>query len=164
MRAQRAMLLYLFLLFTLVPLVELWLLFRIAQETSFLFTIALVLTTGVVGATLARWQGWRTMARIQDELNANRMPADAMVDGVLILVAGLLLVTPGVLTDAVGFALLVPPLRSLVKRAAKAWFRRNFRVETVDFGAGYGSGSSGGPADGDQVIDARVIETRVEDV
>jgi len=158
------MLLYLFLLFTLVPLVELWLLFRIAQETSFLFTLALVLTTGIVGASLARWQGWRTMARIQGELNANRMPADAMVDGLLILVAGLLLVTPGVMTDAVGFALLVPPLRTLVKRAAKAWFRRNFRVETVDFRTTFDAGPNGGPADGDRIIDARVIETRVEDV
>jgi UPF0716 protein FxsA len=158
------MLLYLFLLFTLVPLVELWLLFRIAQETSLLFTIALVLTTGIVGAALARWQGWRTMARIQGELNANRMPADAMVDGLLILVAGLLLVTPGVMTDAVGFALLVPPLRTLVKRAAKAWFRRNFRVETVGFRTTFDAGPNGGPADGDRIIDARVIETRVEDV
>ena len=157
------MLLYLFLLFTLVPLVELWLLFRIAQETSFLFTLALVLTTGIVGASLARWQGWRTMARIQGELNANRMPADAMVDGLLILVAGLLLVTPGVMTDAVGFALLVPPLRTLVKRAAKAWFRRNFRVETVDFRTTFDAGPNGERADGDRIIDARVIETRVED-
>jgi UPF0716 protein FxsA len=158
------MLLYLFLLFTLVPLVELWLLFRIAQETSLLFTIALVLTTGIVGAALARWQGWRTMLRIQDDLNARRMPADAMVDGVLILVAGLLLVTPGVLTDCVGFGLLVPPLRSLVKRAAKAWFRRNFRVETTTFHADYGPGpGANGPAASDQIIDARVIETRVED-
>jgi UPF0716 protein FxsA len=154
------MLFYLFLLFTLVPLVELWLLFRIAQEISFPLTLLLVIATGVLGAALARWQGWRTMVRIQDELSANRMPADAMVDGVLILVAGLLLVTPGVLTDGVGFALLVPPLRSLVKRGAKAWFRRNFRVETLDVRSPFGNAR---PAGDDQIIDAQVIETRVED-
>src|SRR3972149_4678710 len=119
------MLFYLFLLFTLVPLVELALLIWIGGQTSIGFTIALVLTTGIVGAALARWQGWRTRARIQDELHAGRMPADALVDGLLILVAGLLLVTPGVLTDAVGFSLLIPPLRTLVKRSVSAWLRRN---------------------------------------
>jgi UPF0716 protein FxsA len=159
------MLLYLFLLLTLLPLVEVILLVRIYHATSFLFTVALVLATGVVGAALARWQGWRTLARIQDELRAGRMPADAMVDGLLILVAGLLLVTPGVLTDGVGFALLVPPLRNLVKRGVSAWLRRNFRVETVDFRTTSGPSRDGraGAGNGDQIIDARVIETRVED-
>ncbi len=163
------MLLYLFLLFTLVPLVELWLLLRIADETSLLMMIVLVLTTGVVGAALARWQGWRTMVRIQNELQAGRMPADAMVDGLLILVAGLLLVTPGVLTDGVGFALLVPLLRTLMKRGVSVWIRRNFRVETTGFPTGYGPNftngpsSTSGPAGSDQIIDARVIDTRVED-
>lgn len=159
------MLFYLFLLFTLVPLVELWLLVRIAHETSLLFTIVLVLTTGIVGAALARWQGFRTMVRIQDELGAGRMPADAMIDGVLILVAGLLLVTPGVLTDGVGFALLIPPLRTLIKRGVAAWIRRNFRVETVVVGTPPGGNGQGDnrSASGDEIIDARVIETRVED-
>jgi len=157
------MLFYLFLLFTLVPLVELALLIWIGGQTSIGFTIALVLTTGIVGAALARWQGWRTMARIQDELHAGRMPADALVDGLLILVAGLLLVTPGVLTDAVGFSLLIPPLRTLVKRSVSAWLRRNVRVNTVRFDS-TGAASPGGPVDGDQIIDARVIETRVENV
>ena len=163
------MLLYLFLLFTLVPLVELWLLVQISDVISFPLTILLVLATGVVGAALARWQGWRTMVRIQDELQAGRMPADAMVDGLLILVAGLLLVTPGVLTDGVGFALLVPPLRTLMKRGVSVWIRRNFRVETTGFPTGYGPSSTNGPsssnspAGGDQIIDARVIDTRVED-
>jgi UPF0716 protein FxsA len=158
-----AMLFYLFLLFTLVPLVELSLLVWIGEQTAWWFPILIVLATGIVGAALARWQGWRTMVRIQDDLRAGRMPADAMVDGLLILVAGLLLVTPGVLTDAVGFALLVPPLRSLVKRGAKAWFRRNFRVETTTFHAGYGTTSGANGTAGDQIIDARVIDTRVED-
>jgi UPF0716 protein FxsA len=158
-----AMLFYLFLLFTLVPLVELWLLVRIAHETSLLFTIALVLTTGIVGAALARWQGFRTLGRIQDELAAGRMPADAMIDGVLILIAGLLLVTPGVLTDSVGFVLLIPPLRSLLKRGVVAWIRRNFRVDTVVVGHPPGGGQGGHRAGGDEIIDARVVETRVED-
>jgi UPF0716 protein FxsA len=158
------MLFYLFLLFTLVPVAELALLIWIGSKTSVLFTVALVLTTGIVGAALARWQGWRTYVRIQDELAAGRMPGDALVDGVLILIAGLLLVTPGVMTDAVGFALLVPPARSLMKRGTIAWIRRNFRVETVAFTNVSGSGGGQPTTNDDQIIDARVLETRVEDV
>ena len=157
------MLFYLFLLFTLVPVAELALLIWIGSKTSVAFTIGLVLLTGIVGAALARWQGWRTYVRIQSELAAGRMPGEAMVDAVLILVAGLLLVTPGVMTDFVGFALLIPPARSLMKRGTIAWIRRNFRVETVAFTAG-GGGSAQQSTNGDRIVDARVLETRVEDV
>lgn len=154
---------YLLLLFTLVPLTELALLIWIGQQTSLLFTIGLVLVTGIAGAALARWQGWRAVARIQAELRQGHMPADALLDGLLILVAGLLLVTPGVLTDAVGFGLLVPPARSVLKRRVAAWLRRNVEVRAVDVSAGFWSGDSADPAPRDQIIDAQVLETRVED-
>ena len=152
------MLFYLLMLFTLVPLAELALLIWIGSHTSVLFTIGLVLVTGVVGASLARWQGWRTVQRIQNELRAGRMPADAMVDGLLIVVAGAVLITPGVLTDAAGFALLVPPLRQIIKRQVAASLKRHIRVETQ----GVGPFRTEQPG-GDRIIDAEVIETRVED-
>ncbi len=148
----------LLLLFTVVPLVELMLLVWIGTKTSLLFTICLVLTTGIVGASLARWQGWRTVRRIQDELAAGRMPADAMVDGLLILVAGAFLVTPGVITDLAGIVLLVPPLRALVKRRVAASLRRHIRVESVHVG-GFRPDSPGH----DRIIDAEVIQSTVED-
>ena len=113
---------YLFLLFTVVPLVELALLIWIGGQTVWWLPIAMVVLTGIAGAVLARWQGLRALQRIQDDLQAGRMPADAVVDGVLILVAGILLVTPGVITDIVGVALLIPPLRSLMKRGAMAGY------------------------------------------
>ncbi len=152
------MLFNLILLFTLLPLVELALLIWIGTKTSLLFTICLVLTTGLVGASLARWQGWRIVRRIQNELAAGRMPADAMVDGLLILVAGAFLVTPGVITDLAGIVLLVPPLRAIVKRRVAASLRRHIRVESVG-GSGFQTGAPGR----DQIIDAEVIETTVED-
>lgn len=158
------MLFYLFLLFTLVPLAELAILIWIGGQTEWWVPIVTVIATGVAGAALARWQGWQVVSRIQKELNAGRMPADAIIDGVLILIAGLLLVTPGVLTDFVGIALLIPPWRSVVKRAAAAWIKRNFEVRVVGTDAEYGpAGNSGKRTRCDQIIDAEVIGTQVED-
>ena len=109
------MIFYLFLLFTLLPIVELAILIRIGEATVWWVPVALVIFTGIAGAALARWQGLRVYQRIRDDTRARRMPADALVDGFLILLAGILLVTPGVLTDVVGIAFLIPPVRALVK-------------------------------------------------
>jgi UPF0716 protein FxsA len=152
------MLRYLLLLFTVVPLVELALLVWIGGQTAWWFPILLVLVTGVAGAAMVRWQGWRIVERIQADLRSGRMPADAMVDGLLILVAGAMLVTPGVLTDLVGVVLLVPTSRRLVKRRVAAWLRQHIRVATMGAGAFRAEAPSG-----DQIIDADVIETTVDD-
>ena len=106
------MLLKLLSLFILVPLVELALLLYLADASSWQFTLLLVIATGVIGTLLAREQGWRTWTRIRDELAAGRMPADSLLDGVLIFIAGALLLTPGVLTDLLGISLLVPWCRA----------------------------------------------------
>jgi UPF0716 protein FxsA len=123
-----------------------------------------VVADGVAGALLWRWQGLRTLLRIQQEMAAGRMPADALVDGLLIFLAGALLITPGIITDLAGFALLIPPSRAVVKRFAKAWFARHVRVQTAGFANSTtdGQGSRSGQG-GDRVVDAQVIETRVED-
>ena len=157
---------YLFLLFTLVPLVELALLIWIGTKTSVLFTIALVLVSGVVGAMLARQQGFRAIERILAELRAGRMPAEAVVDGVLILVAGVMLITPGVLTDGVGFLLLVPPTRRLLKRGVSAWLLRrvSVRVERNRAASHWRDPADDTPrAQRDEIIEARVVQTHSED-
>ena len=110
----------LLLLFTVLPIIELMLLVWVKDQTTFSFTIGLVLVTGFVGASLARWQGWRTVERMQNELAAGKMPTDAILDGVMILLAGAVLITPGILTDTFGFLLLIPPVRTFLK----AWARR----------------------------------------
>jgi len=113
----------LLLLFTVVPLVELGLLIQLGKVIGLAPTIAIVLLTGVVGAALARWQGMATLRRVQTEMAEGRVPGEALVDGLLILVAGAVLLTPGLLTDAFGFMLLIPPSRAAVRRALVAAFR-----------------------------------------
>jgi UPF0716 protein FxsA len=131
------MLFRLLLLFTIVPLVELVILLILADATTWWFTIGLVLVTGIIGASLARWQGFRTVRRIQDDLRRKRIPADALLDGLLILIAGALLVTPGILTDIAGFLLLTPPFRSVLKRRMRSRMTVFSRFRTTpDLSAG----------------------------
>ncbi len=112
----------LLLLFTVVPFVELMLLLRLSDWMGWESTLGLVLLTGVIGAALARREGFRTLSRIQTELSNGAAPAGELVDAAMIFVAGALLVTPGILTDAVGFALLIRPCR----RALRAYLARRF--------------------------------------
>ncbi len=110
------MLVRLLLLFISLPLVELVLLLYLAAHTGFVFTLGLVIFTGVLGAWLARREGLQCWIRVQNEIAQGQLPADSLLDGLIILVAGALLITPGVLTDLTGFALLVPPLRRQIKK------------------------------------------------
>ena len=131
------MFLYLLLLLTTVPIVELVILFRIADRFQWGPTIALVIVTGVLGAWLARREGLKTLSRIQSELARGIPPTSAMVDGLLILVAGAVLITPGILTDLIGFALLIPPCRSWIRRRLAEAFKKRIIVHhqgTFDHG------------------------------
>ncbi|MBL7131131.1 MAG: FxsA family protein [Candidatus Omnitrophica bacterium] len=111
---------YLILLFTLVPLIELAILIKIGQHMGVAYTIGIVLLTGVAGAYLAKMQGLITLQKIQEDINQGIMPADKLFDGVLILCSGILLLTPGLLTDIIGFMGLIPLTRNLLKRWVKA--------------------------------------------
>ena len=122
----------LLLLFIVVPVVELVLLIEIGQRVGTLTTIGLITGTGIVGASLARQQGINTLARLQKDLDGGRLPAEAIVDGVLILVAAALLITPGVLTDVFGFFCLIPACRRLLTRTLKRRFERAVRAGTVN--------------------------------
>ncbi len=114
----------LILLFTLVPALELALLIEVGSRIGTAATIGLVVATGVLGAALARQQGLLVLRRIQAELSAGRLPASSLVDGVIVLMAGALLVTPGILTDVLGILCLVPGFRSLVKARLRSRFER----------------------------------------
>ncbi|MCB0292521.1 MAG: FxsA family protein, partial [Calditrichaeota bacterium] len=98
-------------LFIAIPLAELALLVKLGEVLGFWPTIGLVIVTGILGASLAKAQGFMIYARIQQELAAGRMPTGELLDGLLILIGGIVLLTPGLLTDLCGFALLIPPLR-----------------------------------------------------
>tara|TARA_B100000686_G_scaffold193189_1_gene200020 strand:- start:806 stop:1210 length:405 start_codon:yes stop_codon:yes gene_type:complete len=117
------MLFRLFLLFALVPLVELAMLVRLGSHIGVPTTIALVLATGAAGAFLARSQGIQAWQRLQSELAAGRFPGEEIFDGVLVLGGGLLLLTPGLITDLIGFAALIPGTRALIKSQVKRRIR-----------------------------------------
>jgi UPF0716 protein FxsA len=114
------MFLRLLLLFTLVPLVELFLLVKLGTVIGIGATVLIVIFTGVLGAWLARWQGLGVLRRLSVDLNEGRLPADALIDGLLILIAGAVLLTPGLITDALGFLLLVPQGRAVVRKMVAA--------------------------------------------
>lgn len=116
------MLLKLFLAFTLIPLAELYLLIKIGTVVGVLNTLALVALTGFAGAYLARMQGMQTMLRVRSQIEQGIMPAEDLIDAVIIFVAGILLLTPGLLTDIAGLLLLYPTSRFYFKR----WLRKKF--------------------------------------
>jgi UPF0716 protein FxsA len=104
------------MLFTLVPLIELALLIEIGSYIGTTNTILLVVATGIAGAILAKAQGFQVFTRIQAELNAGHLPGDSLIDGAMVLAGGILLLTPGIITDFVGLAALFPLTRDLLKR------------------------------------------------
>jgi len=112
----------LFLLFTIVPIIELYILIRIGSYIGATNTVLLVIATALLGAILARREGTRTLRQISQSLSRGVVPAEEMIDGVLIFGGGILLLTPGVLTDVLGLWLLVPVTRTLFKR----WLRKKF--------------------------------------
>ncbi len=116
------MLLRLFLLFTIIPLIELYFLIKIGGAIGALNTIVLILATAFFGSILVRWQGLKTMQQIMSQISQNIVPAEEMVDAVLIFVGGVMLITPGVLTDFLALFLVFPYTRTLFKR----WLRRKF--------------------------------------
>lgn len=120
-------------IFVAVPLLELVILLRIGQWIGLGPTVALVVTTGVVGASLARQQGVRAFLAVQQELAAGRLPRRSLLDGLSILVGGAFLLTPGVLTDLLGFSLLIPASRRWLQRLARRRLERRIREGTVEF-------------------------------
>ncbi|MBI5125588.1 MAG: FxsA family protein [Planctomycetes bacterium] len=114
------MFLKLFLFFTLVPLTEFYLLLKLGQAIGLWPTLGVVFGTGLMGAVLAKRQGVAVLRHLLGEMEQGILPAEALFDGVLLLLAGALLITPGLLTDCLGIMLLFPPAR----RALKAWLRR----------------------------------------
>ena len=117
--------------FILIPLVELYLLFQIAAVTSPIATLALVIVTGIIGSYLARREGAMAWFRFQNALGEGRMPSREIQDGLMIVFAAALLLTPGLLTDLVGFTLLVPWGRDLVRRYVLKPYVSRFNVRVV---------------------------------
>ncbi len=107
------------ILFTVVPLLELWLLLEVGRVIGTLPTVFLVAATGFFGVLLMKSQGAITLRRIGNELDSGAIPADSLFDGLLILLGGAFLLTPGLVTDLLGFLFIIPFTRKVVKKIAK---------------------------------------------
>ena len=114
----------LILAFTIIPIVEIYLLIEIGSIFGVLTAITLVILTGFLGAFMARMQGLQTLFRIQESLREGRMPSGELLDGLLIVIAGVVLLTPGFLTDSAGFLLLIPTTRNTII----SWLQRQIEL------------------------------------
>lgn len=115
----------LLILFTCIPLLEIYVLLEAGRQIGLSATILLILLTGIAGAWLARTQGIEILRRIQLEMAAGRMPAVALLDGAMVLIGGVLLLTPGFCTDLVGFTFLAPFSRPFWRDLLSRWVQKN---------------------------------------
>ena len=144
----------LFLLFTLGPLIELALLIYVSDLFGWKTTLAVVVGTGLLGAWLVRREGWRAWNRFHRDLGEGRLPADSLVDGLMVFAGGVLLITPGVLSDFLGLALVFPPTRALLRR----YFARYWRVRMTGFYQQRASAWSSNAEEHDRIIDVKVVD------
>ena len=123
----------LLLAFIFVPVIEIALLIKVGSAIGLGTTILVVIFTAILGAYLVRQQGFATLTAVQQEMNAGRVPAMQMAEGIALLFAGAVLLTPGFVTDAIGFSLLTPPIR----RAVIAWFAKKgmFKMQAAQSGS-----------------------------
>lgn len=126
------MLFRLILLFTITPIVELFLLLELSKITSVWTTIGIVLVTGIVGASLAKNQGRLIITKIRVELNEGRMPGDQLINGLCVLIGGALLLTPGIVTDILGFSLVIPGTREIFKGVVKKILSKRLQNGSID--------------------------------
>lgn len=117
----------LFLVFTIVPLIEVWLLIKIGRVIGALPTVAMLVAISMAGAWLAKSQGFSVIVAIQQELAAGRLPAAHILDGAFILAGGILLLTPGFFTDFIGLFFLFPASRRLLKLWIGRWLEQKLR-------------------------------------
>jgi UPF0716 protein FxsA len=127
---------YLILLFTVLPALELALLIKVGSHIGALNTILIVIGTGVVGAALARYEGFRVLMKVQDSLQRGIMPSAEILDGFMILAGGIALLTPGFITDVLGLLLLFPATRAGIKWLLRRKFQSMIKQgQVVHFGS-----------------------------
>jgi UPF0716 protein FxsA len=137
--------LWVVLLLVVGPIAELWVIIQAAQVIGGWQTLGLLLVEGFLGGWLMKRQGRAVLARIDERLRAHELPTKELADGLLVLVAGVLMLTPGFLTDIVGFALLFPPTRAVARRALLRRFTARMGQGLTFVSASRFGGGGGGP-------------------
>jgi UPF0716 protein FxsA len=117
----------LFLLFVIIPFAELFVIIKVGEAIGVVYTLALLVGMSILGAALVKREGLGVLRRARQRMDMGVVPGKELVDGVLILLAGALLLTPGFLTDAVGLLLLLPPVRA----AMRAYAIRRLHIRVV---------------------------------
>ncbi|MFK7794061.1 MAG: FxsA family protein [Gammaproteobacteria bacterium] len=141
-------------LFIGIPLIEIYLFIELGGLIGALPTVLLIIVTAIIGVSLLRAQGFNTMAKFQQEVGTGQLPATTMLEGVALIIGGALLLTPGFLTDSIGFLCLIP----FTRQAIIAWAIKNMKVTTGGFNS---AGPTARPRDPD-VIEGEIIENDKE--
>jgi UPF0716 protein FxsA len=113
----------LLILFVIVPVTELYILIEVGKKIGSLTTIGIIILTGIIGAYLVKGQGFMILKKIQNDLNEGIMPGDSLIQGAIILAGGIFLLTPGFVTDIIGFIFLIPASRNIVKKYLLKWLK-----------------------------------------
>ncbi|MDG1852748.1 MAG: FxsA family protein [Verrucomicrobiales bacterium] len=146
----------LLILFISVPIIELFLLIEVGKKISWELTVLIIFITAIIGARLTKIQGSQTIRNVQSALRMGKIPHREVLDGLMILVAGAILLTPGFLTDFVGFCLLIPKLRSYLREFLKNFLKNKMIVRTS---AGFNQNKTASNWENNEsVIDAEIIE------
>ncbi len=152
-----------FILFLVIPIIEIFFLIKVGEVIGAFPTIILVVLTAVIGAGLLRQQGLSTLARFQQNLSTGKIPAQEMVEGILLAVGGALLMTPGFVTDTMGFLCLLPFSRKFI---ASNIIKRSTAKFTAGMSGGFGAGAGGYYQESNNDSSSNIMEgefTEVED-
>ena len=137
---------YLFLAFIVVPVIEIFLITQVASQLNWPLTLVLVIGVSMVGAWLVKREGTSVISRVRAALAAGTMPTNELADGAMIFFASALMLTPGFLTDFLGLALLIPPIRALLRPPVVAFFKKRIDVKTGGISSAVFGGSPLGGA------------------
>ncbi|MEM9015655.1 MAG: FxsA family protein [Verrucomicrobiota bacterium] len=148
----------LLLLFITIPILELSLFLMLGSKIGIPTTLGIIVVTAILGAYLTKSQGLRALTNYQNTLSQGRLPHEEVMDGLMILIAGAVLLTPGFLTDAIGFSLLIPSFRDVVKKLAKGYLKE--KVTIVGAEAGFPESATSDP--GNRVINVEAEVVTVE--
>ncbi len=122
----------LFLIFVLIPVIELSLLIKVGSIIGTMNTIVIIILTAVIGAYMVRLEGLGVMYRIQKNMLEGVFPAEELINGMMILIAGALLLTPGFFTDAIGFLMVFPASRNVIKKIVRTYIEKKMSSMDVE--------------------------------
>jgi len=121
----------LLILFVIVPVTELYILIEVGKRIGSLTIIGIIIFTGILGAYLVKNQGFMILKKIQNDLNDGIMPGDSLIQGAIILAGGILLLTPGFVTDILGFIFLIPVSRNVIKKYLLKWLKGKIKEGSI---------------------------------